>query len=76
MNFHALHVYYSTFDKNQSRDFAQKPTPGMTFIGGDLDVKVTHIQGHRMSCSALHLYHIKFGENRLNGMGTVAKKRT
>ena len=52
----------------------QKQKPGMTFTGGDLDVKVMHTQGHRMSCCALPLYHIKFGENRLNGMGTVAKK--
>ena len=41
---------------------------------GDLDLKVMHTQGQRMSCSALHLYHIKFGENRSNGMGTAAKK--
>ena len=40
---------------------------------GDRDVKVMHTQGHRMCFSVLPLYHIKFGENRLNGMGTVAK---
>ena len=52
---------------------AKKPKSGMTFTGGDLDLKVMHIQGHRMSCSALHLYHTKFGENRWKGITAIAK---
>ena len=40
---------------------------------GDLDLKVMHNQGHGTGYSALLLYHIKFGKNRLNGMGKVAK---
>ena len=61
--------------KNRSSGFGtEAKTLYDRYSGGDLDLKVMHIQGHRMSCSALLLHHIKFGENPLDGMGTVAKK--
>ena len=39
----------------------------------DLDLKVIHNEGHRITCHGLHIPHVNFGENRWKSEVTVAK---